>query len=211
MKKLLLFPILAALFSIPAFPAQPTCVTGTLQSYIALDPQGGCTISGYAFENWAYTQTGVSIPATDILVTPILSATSPGFSFSVASGQNWQLGVGQSYTGTIYITQQSVPGTTTIFSGSTLSLSGGGVNTGELIVTGTGCLAGFLPGCSQQLGTTPYVTEVTTSPGSSVLTFAGNTQSSQLSVNIALQGPATGALKTGFSTMELLYTLSPGI
>lgn len=87
-------------------------------------------------------------------------------------------------------------------------LSGGGVNAGELVVTATGCLGGFLHGCSQQLGTTPYLLEVTTSPGSSVVTFAGNTQSSQMNIGITLEGPSSGALKTGFSTMELLYTLT---
>jgi hypothetical protein len=75
--------------------APPTCVTGTLASYIALGASG-CTFGRTVFANFGYSGTGKGgapiIRADQITVTPILIVPATArFSFSAA----WNVASGQ--------------------------------------------------------------------------------------------------------------------
>jgi len=81
-----------AICSVPAM-ATPLCVTGTLDTYIALGA-GGCQIGGVTVVNVSYTFVSgtISIPDTDITVTPSSGSDLIGLTFSSsdfsASGTN---------------------------------------------------------------------------------------------------------------------------
>jgi hypothetical protein len=65
--------------------ATPTCVTGSLASYVSLDQAGGCQVGDQTFFRFSFgTATGnVSLAsASDILVTPFASGGQVGLSFS---------------------------------------------------------------------------------------------------------------------------------
>jgi hypothetical protein len=205
--------ILAAVLAASAAHAAnpPACVAGTLDTYVALESQGGCSIGSYAFQNWVYTASDGNIPASAINVTPIASTSKPGFSFSVVAGnpETWQLAAGQSYSATIRVTAQALK-TTLAIQDASLSVTGGQFEGGELLVDVNACLASLL-GCAQPRATgsgIPALLEVTTTPGTSTLAFPGSTQSIDADINIALQGPASGTALTGFTSVELQYTLA---
>jgi hypothetical protein len=102
--------VLAAAFALllafaPFANAAPSCVTGTLQSYILLG-SGGCIFDGALYNDFSYATTSPSsITAAKIIVTPILLPTptlSPGLNFTAA----WSVAAGQ--------TEQSVIGYTAV-------------------------------------------------------------------------------------------------
>src|SRR6516165_7196212 len=78
---------------LPAAP--PTCMTGTLASYIALGAEG-CTFNGNVFANFAYSASAsggaTMIRADQITVVPLLILPETArFSFSAP----WSVGKGQ--------------------------------------------------------------------------------------------------------------------
>lgn len=81
------------LLSLPLFASVKTpCVKGTLASYIALGA-GGCSIGNVTFANFSYpTSTTNTIPANEIVVTPLAIVFDPGLTFTApwaaASGQS---------------------------------------------------------------------------------------------------------------------------
>ena len=71
---------LLSLFAIGAAPAllAGPCVTGTLQSYIALGTTG-CTLGPFTDKDFAFTDiSGIPITASDITVTPVFTSTGSG-------------------------------------------------------------------------------------------------------------------------------------
>jgi len=84
--------------------APPTCVTGTLASYIGLGAEG-CTFIGNTFANFAYSASAsggaVVIKADQITVTPLFIPTATAsFNFSAP----WSVGRDQTQDSTISYT-----------------------------------------------------------------------------------------------------------
>jgi hypothetical protein len=100
--KIVLAAAFALLTALPPFAnAAPSCVKGTLASYIALGA-GGCMFDSALYDNFTYAPTStVGISPANIIVTPILLPTPtlfPGLNFtapwSVAAGQSEQSVIG---------------------------------------------------------------------------------------------------------------------
>ena len=100
--KIVLAAAFALLTALPPFAnAAPSCVKGTLASYIALGA-GGCMFDNALYDNFTYAPTStVGISPANIIVTPILLPTStlfPGLNFtapwSVAAGKSEQSVIG---------------------------------------------------------------------------------------------------------------------
>ena len=100
--KIVLAAAFTLLFAQPTLAnAAPSCVRGTLASYIALGA-GGCMFDNALYDNFTYAPTStVGISPANIIVTPILLPTPtlfPGLNFtapwSVAAGQSEQSVIG---------------------------------------------------------------------------------------------------------------------
>lgn len=106
------FCVLAGLVAVGFHPsaamADPACTTASLATYIGLDIQGGCTIGNFTFFRFANPEpTTVGNPtvasASQILVTPILTPTGAGFSFSAMTNGGGNLFSVSSNSGTTSI------------------------------------------------------------------------------------------------------------
>jgi hypothetical protein len=205
-----------ALIAASATFAQVTtqCQSGTLQTYTSQS----CAIGTTLFTNFEYseTDTGNSLAASEILVTPIAMPENPGFVFSVnsASATTWLLGTGKTYAGKIRITLQiqKITGQPTISAQqATLTVNGGQFEGGTLSVTGSGCL-GALGICTQPRplnSGTPVNLGVVSTPGTSVAYFPGLTGTVDLTIDLNLQGPTSGTALTGFTTFSVQYAMVP--
>jgi hypothetical protein len=88
--------------------AVPVCTTGSLASYVSLDSGGGCTIGDYTFLRFSDPTPSTKGSPTvaspwEITVTPILTATGAGFSFT-ASEDSTNLFAISSASGTTAVT-----------------------------------------------------------------------------------------------------------
>jgi hypothetical protein len=205
-----------ALIAASATFAQVTnqCQPGTMQSYIGQS----CAIGTTLFTNFEYseTDTGDSLPSSEINVTPIPMPENPGFVLSVnpTSTTGWLIGTGQSYAGRVRITLQIQKNTgqpTISAQQATLIVNGGQFEGGTLSVTGSGCLSA-LGTCAQPRPASsgiPLSLGVVTTPGTSVDIFPGLTGTVDLYVTITLEGPASGTALTGFNTFSVQYAMVP--
>lgn len=83
--------IFAGLYPASAFADVSSCPTASLQTYLGLDATGGCTVGEFTFFRFTDpSPTTVGSPtvatASEIMVTPIQTASGAGFQFTASTG-----------------------------------------------------------------------------------------------------------------------------
>jgi hypothetical protein len=166
--------VIALLISAPVFATNPpACTTQSLQDYMNLESQGGCTIGTVVFENFGYPFNSgdtAPIPASAITVVPSGSTQDPSLEFEA----NWP--TNENFNTSIRFTLQ-LTGKGTHVAQATLAASGGEFEGGTLSLTDSGCL-GSLIGCTQPRPLNsgiPFLMELNLTSSSETFSIPGQT------------------------------------
>ncbi len=131
--------VFVLLLSLPSYAGSaPSCVKGTLASYIALGA-GGCTFNGALYHNFTYAALStVGIPPGQITVTPfpgpvVSAAYFPGLNFSAS----WSAAAGKSERSVIGYDVTPYPATVGPVSSAVLTLDLGTVKVNGIIGSAT--------------------------------------------------------------------------
>lgn len=187
--------------------AVPVCTASSLSTYISLDASGGCTIGEFTFFRFtapAPTTTGTPTVATDsqILLTPILTASGAGFSITASSGETnlFSISSPSGTTAITYYVDYSVD-PAPIIAGAELNID---PPFGNVSVSQTYCTADVLvDGC--ELGTESQQTAANPSPLSSVITFPNPSSFVDIDTDISLS--ATPGNPAGLDAVNALVEI----
>lgn len=148
MKKFVLLFCSTLLLSAVGSAAIVGCPVSTYDVYLGptVNGQGGCTVAGNLFNNFAFSSSGVGgavvVTPSAVAVTPVTTPEA-GFTFTLplSAGVNQSNDVTLSYTATAAIGRP--------FTDATLAQTGGFQGTGNGTIKDTLCLGGFIiGGCS---------------------------------------------------------------
>jgi hypothetical protein len=190
--------------------AVPVCTTASLSTYLGLDTTGGCTIGDFTFFRFtAPTPTTTGSPTvasnSQIYITPIVTASGAGLSFSATDGENnlFAISSPSGTTAVTYFIDYSVDPAPIIL-GSDLDID---PPYGNVSVTQTYCTADVLvDGCA--LGTESQQTVANPSPLSSVISFTNPSSFVDIATSITLS--ATPGDPAGLDSVNAAVSNSAG-